>query len=153
MSTAGVSCCRSRSRREDGVDPRLSLARRLVATGGVKWLKPGEDEEETFGLPAGGEADHALPRPVRGGEEKRERKFHVVLDLDADGRARFVQCDCAWHRREKLRKGPCAHILAATVLASQQLVGAGATAAHRQAAAQPCGPTASRARPLSLPAR
>lgn len=72
---------------------------------------------------------------VRGGEEKRERKFHVVLDLDADGRARFVQCDCAWHRREKLRKGPCAHILAATVLASQLLTGAGATGASTTGAA------------------
>ncbi len=111
---------------EEDSDPRLYLARRLVATGGVKWLKPGEEEEETFGLPAESEATTRYRAQVRGGEEKRERKFHVVLDLDADGRARFVSCDCAWHRREKLRKGPCAHILAATVLASQQQVGAGA---------------------------
>ncbi len=113
---------------EEESDPRLYLARRLVATGGVKWLKPGEgEEEETFGLPAESEETTRYRAQVRGGEEKRERKFHVVLDLDADGRARFVSCDCAWHRREKLRKGPCAHILAATVLASQQQVGAGAT--------------------------
>ncbi len=111
---------------EEDADPRLFLARRLVATGGVKWLKPGEEEEETFGLPAESEQTTRYRAQVRGGEEKRERKFHVVLDLDADGRARFVSCDCAWHRREKLRKGPCAHILAATVLASQQQVGAGA---------------------------
>ncbi len=110
---------------EEDSDPRLYLARRLVATGGVKWLKPGE-EEETFGLFAQSEETTRYRAQVRGGEEKRERKFHVVLDLDADGRARFVSCDCAWHRREKLRKGPCAHILAATVLASQQQVGAGA---------------------------
>ncbi len=114
--------------REEDADPRLFLARRLVATGGVKWLKPGEeDDEDTFGLPAAGEETTRYRAQVRGGEEKRERKFHVILDLDADGRARFVSCDCAWHRREKLRKGPCAHILAATVLASQQQVGAGAT--------------------------
>ena len=113
----------------DDDDPRLLLARRLVATGGVRWLKPGEDEDEsTFGLPREGEQTTRHRASVRGGEEKRERKFHVVLDLDADGRARFVQCDCAWHRREKLRKGPCAHILAATVLASQLAVGAGAAA-------------------------
>ena len=113
---------------EEESDPRLFLARRLVATGGVKWLKPGEDDEEsTFGLPPAGEETTRCQAQVRGGEDKRERKFHVVLDLDADGRARFVSCDCAWHRREKLRKGPCAHILAATVLASQQMVGAGAT--------------------------
>jgi hypothetical protein len=113
---------------EEESDPRLFLARRLVATGGVKWLKPDEEEDEgTFGLPAESEETTRYRAQVRGGEEKRERKFHVVLDLDADGRARFVSCDCAWHRREKLRKGPCAHILAATVLASQQQVGAGAT--------------------------
>ena len=113
---------------EEESDPRLFLARRLVATGGVKWLKPGEEEDEgTFGLPAASEETTRYRAQVRGGEEKRERKFHVILDLDADGRARFVSCDCAWHRREKLRKGPCAHILAATVLASQQQVGAGAT--------------------------
>lgn len=111
---------------EEDSDPRLYLARRLVATGGVKWLKPGEEEEETFGLSAESEQTTRYRALVRGGEEKRERKFHVVLDLDADGRACFVSCDCAWHRREKLRKGPCAHILAATVLASQQQVGAGA---------------------------
>ncbi len=110
---------------EEDSDPRLYLARRLVATGGVKWLKPGEEEEETFGLPTESEQATRYRAQVRGGEEKRERKFQVVLDLDADGRARFVSCDCAWHRREKLRKGPCAHILAATVLASQQQVGAG----------------------------
>ncbi len=114
---------------EEESDPRLFLARRLVATGGVKWLKPGEEEEEIFGLPPASEAATRYRAQVRGGEEKRERKFHVVLDLDADGRALFVTCDCAWHRREKLRKGPCAHILAATVLASQQQVGAGATQA------------------------
>ena len=113
---------------EEESDPRLFLARRLVATGGVKWLKPGEDDdsETTFGLPPASEETTRYRAQVRGGEDKRERKFHVILDLDADGRAKFVSCDCAWHRREKLRKGPCAHILAATVLASQQQVGAGA---------------------------
>jgi len=112
---------------EEESDPRLYLARRLVATGGVRWLKAGEEEEEIFGLPPESEQTTRYRAQVRGGEDKRERKFHVVLDLDADGRALFVSCDCAWHRREKLRKGPCAHILAATVLASQQQVGAGAT--------------------------
>jgi hypothetical protein len=115
---------------DDG-DQRLNLARRLVATGGVRFLKPGEtDEDEEEGgptLPAKtSEATTRYRAVVRGGESKRERKFSVVLDLDADGRAVFVSCNCAWHRREKLRKGPCAHILAATVLASQQMVAAAA---------------------------
>lgn len=113
----------------DEGDQRLDLARRLVATGGVKFLKPGEEDEDespVFGLPALDEQTNRYRAQVRGGESRRERKFSVLLDLDADGRARFVSCTCAWHRREKLRKGPCAHILAATVLASQQTVGASA---------------------------
>jgi hypothetical protein len=117
---------------DDG-DQRLNLARRLVATGGVRFLKYGEtDEDAEEGGPAlPPKTDEMTTRyqaVVRGGESKRERKFSVVLDLDPDGRAVFVSCNCAWHRREKLRKGPCAHILAATVLASQQMVAAGAAA-------------------------
>ena len=104
-------------------DERVHLAKRLVATGGVRWLKPGEDEH-TFSLPKLTEAVTRYRAQVRGGEEKRDRKFNVVLDLDSDGRARFAECNCSWHRREKLRKGPCGHILAATILASQQSVGA-----------------------------
>ena len=108
----------------DEGDQRLHLAKRLVATGGVTFRKPGEDDEETFGLPEAKEQTTRFRAQVRGGESKRERKFDVVLDLDLDGRARFVQCSCAFFRREKLRKGPCAHILAAVALASQQSVGA-----------------------------
>lgn len=115
----------------DDNDKRLDLAKRLVSTGGVRFLKPGEEDEEApvWGTPTVDEQTTRFRAQVRGGETKRERKFDVVLDLDADGRARFVSCNCAWHRREKLRKGPCAHILAATVLASQQSVGAGKAAA------------------------
>jgi hypothetical protein len=104
-------------------DPRNHLARRLMSTGGVKWLKPGTPEAE-FGNIKQGEGLTRFLAQVRGGEEKRERYFHVLVDLDADGRAQYVQCNCSWHRREKLRKGPCAHILAAVILASQLSVGA-----------------------------
>lgn len=114
---------------DDENDQRLHLARRIVATGGVRFLKPGEDDEGESDFGFVRDADEKTNRyraVVRGGESKRERKFSVTLDLDADGRAVFVNCNCSWHRREKLRKGPCAHILAATVLASQQTVSAGA---------------------------
>jgi NAD-dependent DNA ligase len=112
-----------------------------VATGGVRFLKPGEtDEDEDEGGPAlapkASEATTRYRAVVRGGESKRERKFSVVLDLDADGRAVFVSCNCAWHRREKLRKGPCAHILAATVLASQQMVAAAAATTDSEGTAK-----------------
>lgn len=125
----------------DEGDQRLDLARRIVASGGVRFLKPGEEDEEA-GFTIGAMGDEATTRYraiVRGGDSKRERKFGVLLDLDADGRVRFASCNCAWHRREKLRKGPCAHILAATVLASQQTATAGATEAIAAAASATTG--------------
>ena len=114
----------------DESDQRSRLAARIIATGGVTFKKPGEDDEDdspTFGAPS----DEKVTRfrvTVRGGESKRERKFNVTIDLDADGRVRFANCDCAWHRREKLRKGPCAHILAASALASREMVKAASAA-------------------------
>lgn len=117
---------------DDG-DQRQNLAKRLVATGGVAFRKPGDEEESAFGLPGASEETTRIRAQVRGGGSKREKKFDVVLDLDSDGRVRFAQCTCAWHRREKLRKGPCAHILATAALASQQTVGAGGAASEKNA--------------------
>jgi hypothetical protein len=113
----------------DESDQRSRLAARIIATGGVIFKKPGDEDDETpsFGAPS----DEKVTRfnvSVRGGESKRERKFNVTIDLDADGRVRFANCDCAWHRREKLRKGPCAHILAASALASKEMVKAAVAA-------------------------
>jgi NAD-dependent DNA ligase len=45
-----------------------------------------------------------------------EKRFEVTLEVDADGRVPYAQCTCSWHRREKLRKGPCPHILAAVAV-------------------------------------
>ena len=47
--------------------------------------------------------------------------FAVVVDLDIDGRVAQAQCTCGTFRRDKLRKGPCVHILATTLLAGQQV--------------------------------
>ena len=114
---------------EDESDARMNLARRIAATGGVVFKKPGEDDEEEsgFGLSALDESTERFRASVRGGETKRERKFNVTIDLDSDGRVRFAQCDCSFYRREKLRQGPCAHILATAALASSQSVKATVT--------------------------
>jgi NAD-dependent DNA ligase len=102
----------------DEADQRLRYARRLIAENAVRFLKPGEEDEE------GGGFGHAADEPTtrHRAHVKGEKRFEVTLELDADGRVRFANCTCAWHRREKLRKGPCAHILAASALASQQTV-------------------------------
>lgn len=94
-------------------DERLRYARQLVAMSAIRWEGAPE--------PAEGATRHrAVVQPPRRGE----RQFRVTLELDADGRARYAECSCSWHRREKLRKGPCGHILAATALASQREIGA-----------------------------
>ena len=57
---------------------------------------------------------------------KGERVFPVLLDVDVDGRVVYAQCTCSAYRRDKLRKGPCAHILAVAVAAARLSAGPGA---------------------------
>lgn len=51
---------------------------------------------------------------------KSEKTFQVTIDLDVDGRVVYASCTCGTFRRDKLRKGPCPHLLATTVMAAQQ---------------------------------
>lgn len=53
--------------------------------------------------------------------------FHPVLDVDSDGRVVAATCTCSFFRRNKLRLGPCTHMLAAAGFVSQHPVVAGAT--------------------------
>ena len=120
----------------DEADQRSSLAARIVATGGVTFRKPGGDDEDDENAFFGAPTDEKTTRfqaTVRGGETRRERKFEVTLDLDTDGRVRFASCDCSWHKRNKLRQGPCAHILAAAALASKEAIKAKAVTAANSA--------------------
>ncbi len=110
-------------------DPRLEYAKRIVAAGGVKWQKVAEDE---FRKDESGETTR-LSAQISGindaGSTRGERKFDVVIDVNADGRVSFAQCTCSEFRRDKLKKGPCAHILATSALASSQVAGAKAARA------------------------
>jgi len=54
---------------------------------------------------------------------KGEKTFDVILDVDADGRVVYAQCTCSAYRRDKLRKGPCPHILAVSVTAARHASG------------------------------
>jgi hypothetical protein len=45
--------------------------------------------------------------------------FAPTTALDGDGRAVFAQCDCGFFRTNKLRRGPCGHILALSMAASR----------------------------------
>jgi hypothetical protein len=110
-------------------DPRLEYARKIVAAGGVKWQKAKEDD---FRKDESGETTR-LNAQVSGinnqGSTRNERKFEVTIDVNADGRVSFAQCTCSDFRRDKLKKGPCAHILATAALASSQVAGAKAARA------------------------
>jgi hypothetical protein len=41
--------------------------------------------------------------------------YQPTIQLDLDGRIKFADCGCSFHRRNKLRQGPCSHIMAAVI--------------------------------------
>ncbi len=96
-------------------DKKLQSARKLIQDGNVKCRDISADDD----LP------EFLARFVEKGLRLFEAKvkttgglFEPTIGLDADGRAAFAQCTCGEFRQNKLRKGPCAHILAASVIAA-----------------------------------
>jgi NAD-dependent DNA ligase len=96
-------------------DKKLASARRLVQEGAVKCRDISGDYD----------LSEFLLRFVQKGLRLFEAKvrtsggsFEPMVGLDADGRAAFAQCTCGEFRQNKLRKGPCAHILAASVVAA-----------------------------------
>ena len=105
-------------------DKKLLKARRLVDAKAVQWLN---DDEK-----AARENQMRLHAKVR--NDVRDNKAQdVILDIDLDGRVQYAQCSCHDFRRDKLRKGPCPHILAASVEAAAQV-------ALQQAASQGAKP-------------
>lgn len=96
-------------------DKKLASARRWVGEGQVKCKEITHDEElSEFELRFVEKGLRLFNAKVRtpGGQ------FEPTIGLDADGRAAFAQCTCGEFRQNKLRKGPCAHILAASVVAA-----------------------------------
>jgi len=41
-----------------------------------------------------------------------KHQLHPSLELDADGRPKYAQCDCYFYFTNKLRQGPCRHMIA-----------------------------------------
>jgi hypothetical protein len=100
-------------------DRRMVQARRITAAKGVEWQEV-DPADEQFGAPALTEDRIRVRAAVR--DDARSRtETTVTLDVDLDGRVQFAHCTCGFFRREKLRKGPCAHILAGAALASEQV--------------------------------
>jgi hypothetical protein len=45
--------------------------------------------------------------------------YQPTIHLDIDGRIKFADCGCSYHRRNKLRQGPCSHIMASVLWISK----------------------------------
>jgi hypothetical protein len=48
-------------------------------------------------------------------EVQGKNVYKTVVRMDADGRIRYAECSCSFHRRNKLRQGPCPHIMASVL--------------------------------------
>jgi cell division septum initiation protein DivIVA len=118
---------------KDESDERLRQARRIVAASGVKWRGAGGEETDRFGKPLP-EGTVRLRAFV-----KSEKQFLVTLEVDADGRVQYADCNCGFFRHNRLRKGPCGHILAASALASKEAIAQRAARAHAAGSAAPQG--------------
>jgi len=54
-------------------------------------------------------------RTVRARVSGSERAHSVEIRRDEDGRVTYAQCDCSHFRHNKLRQGPCRHIVATSL--------------------------------------
>lgn len=99
-------------------DSRLRSARQWVQDGNVKCkeIKDDDDLDEFLARQLTGDT-RLFAATVKG----KEKTFEARVALNADGRATFAQCDCGFFRANKLRRGPCGHILATSVVASQMM--------------------------------
>jgi hypothetical protein len=100
-------------------DRRMTQARRILAAKGVAWQEV-DPTDQAFGAPTL-TADRARVKATVRDDARSKTETTVTLDIDLDGRVQYAHCTCGFFRREKLRKGPCAHILAASALASEQV--------------------------------
>ena len=85
-------------------DERLKYAVSLVKQGNVEILSSKR-------------LDGGLTEYVMGVQGKNFYK--PVIHLDLDGRIKFAECTCSFFRRNKLRQGPCPHIMASVIYISK----------------------------------
>ena len=107
-------------------DPKFETATKIVRAGGVRFLPlaPNDFRPDTNGAVERGEIVrlHAQVTTLgRDGTLRGGEKFDTLLDVDRDGRATFASCTCRFFRENKLKKGPCAHILSVAALASSEV--------------------------------
>ncbi len=86
-------------------DPRLDLARQMVATGRVTVDQVGPSEKRKSEIRIQGRVDD----------------YAVTVSVDQEARVRFAQCTCPFFREHVMAQGPCEHILAVRFAANEHL--------------------------------
>ena len=81
-------------------DERFGYATQLMRQNKVKLLSTNEDGKMT----------------TKSYEVMGKNVFQPMITTDQDGRIKRAECTCGFFKHNKLRKGPCHHILAATLL-------------------------------------
>ena len=94
-------------------DRKTARARELVGIGAVK-LEKGD---------VTGDGEGTFQAVVMDDRAKTTDRMDVALSLDADGRVTSAECTCSDFKHNKLRKGPCQHILAVAMSTATQIPG------------------------------
>jgi len=80
------------------VNEREQAATRFLETGDVKFKVTGTDEKGRTS--------------IRGGVKEKNRNYQATVTIDADERIVAATCTCNFFQQNRLRNGPCEHILA-----------------------------------------
>jgi hypothetical protein len=88
--------------------PREQSAVQVVSAGGVTIVERA--------------ADAAGSLTILGSVSEGGRSFDTTLTTDTDERILRADCTCNWHQQNRLRKGPCEHILALRIAHARNAV-------------------------------
>ena len=95
---------------ESEEDERLKVAVNLIKNKNVEVLQESALDNGLYEYKMG----------VQSKNSKGDNFFYQpIIQLDADGRIKFAECGCSYHRRNKLRQGPCSHIMASVLWISK----------------------------------
>jgi hypothetical protein len=101
------------------------LSREPLPLDHLRFASPEEAQALEFVKKRLARVDEVAPRgaglTVGGSVKEGGREYQQRLVLDADERLQDGQCTCNFFQQNKLRRGPCAHMLAVRQLAQPQI--------------------------------
>jgi hypothetical protein len=89
-------------------NPQEELAAELLTTQEVKFSAVQQDDDQTL---------------LKGTVKGKRKTFTTSMQIDGDERLKTATCDCSYYGENKLRKGPCEHMLAVRQAWSREKVG------------------------------